>query len=119
MRKKTMPVEHICGNENCCAVFYGRANAVYCTRRCREAATKRRHRARPKPSIHLAERMGYRPGDPEAVSSCGLRGRVLSENIEEVSCSNCRRMHRHGRRGRARVLRQVRVPFGQVRWVSG
>ena len=61
MKKKAIPVEHICGNENCCAVFYGRANAVYCTRRCREAATKRRHRARPKPTIHLAERMGYSP----------------------------------------------------------
>ena len=77
-----------------------------------------RHRARPEPTVHLAERKGYSPGDPDAVSLRGLRGRVLSEYIETVSCSNCRRIHQHGRRGRARVLRQVIGPFGQMRWVS-
>lgn len=47
---------------------------------------------------------------------CGMRGRVLSENIEDVSCTNCRR--KHERSGRTRALRQVRGPFGQLRWVS-
>lgn len=116
MRKKAMPVKHVCGNENCGRIFYGRVNAVYCSRRCQYAATKRRHRARPKPTIHLPERSGYRPGDPHAVSLCGMRGRVLTEYIENVSCSNCLRMRK--RRGTVRVLRTIEEPIGRMRWAS-
>ena len=116
MRKRAMPVEHVCGKENCGRIFRGRANAVYCSKRCREAATKRRHRARPKPAIHIVKRMGYRPGDPNALSLCGLRGRILTESIENVTCTNCLRMY--VRPGRVSVLRLEIGPFGQQRWFS-
>ena len=116
MAKKVLPTEHICGNEKCRRYFRGRANAVYCSKRCREAATKRRHRARPKPAIHMAKRLGYRPEDPNAVSLCGLRGRILTEFIENVTCPNCLRMY--GRPGRVSVLRLEIGPFGQQRWFS-
>ncbi len=75
------------------------------------------HRARPKPTVHFAERLGYRPGDPETKSMCGRRCCVITAFIEQITCPNCRR--KHARPGAVRVLRQVRGQFGQVRLISG
>lgn len=51
-----------------------------------------------------------------AVSVCELYGLVFSDYSENGTYSNYRRLHGH--RSTDKVLRQVRRPFSQVRWVS-